>query len=96
MTAQQLVQLLQRQTQLLLEKQGLSEEVERLRSQVQRAHTPRAGRGHLGRFALQCTRRGLHFNWQLISQEGGPEDWLGHSLDPGKGGYSVGLSSRGS
>ncbi|XP_045715901.1 serologically defined colon cancer antigen 8 isoform X1 [Phyllostomus hastatus] len=33
-TAQQLVQLLQRQTQLLLERQTLSEEVERLRSQL--------------------------------------------------------------
>ncbi|KAF6073668.1 SHH signaling and ciliogenesis regulator SDCCAG8 [Phyllostomus discolor] len=33
-TAQQLVQLLQRQTQLLLERQTLSEEVEQLRSQL--------------------------------------------------------------
>lgn len=40
-TAQQLVQLLNKQNQLLLDRQNLSEEVDRLRAQVRRGGTQR-------------------------------------------------------
>ncbi|XP_063449616.1 serologically defined colon cancer antigen 8 isoform X1 [Pan paniscus] len=85
-TAQQLVQLLSKQNQLLLERQSLSEEVDRLRTQVL-CRTRRRWESLGGRLQvdLLCTSTGRlsHGSHRLaVSWEGGPEDCAGHSAGP--------------
>lgn len=66
-TAQQLVQLLNKQNQLLLERQSLSEEVGHLRSQVpcMAPHPPRTHWGARGLFSLSFFKIFI-FNGRII------------------------------
>uniref|UniRef100_A0A8C6GP83 Serologically defined colon cancer antigen 8 n=1 Tax=Mus spicilegus TaxID=10103 RepID=A0A8C6GP83_MUSSI len=83
-TAQQLVQLLNKQNQLLLERQNLSEEVDRLRAQVGWEHTQgplwarlRAAVGHVGARKAHYSSRGPRAAWQ---HRFSPSPFLGCSV----------------
>lgn len=83
-TAQQLVQLLNKQNQLLLERQNLSEEVARLRAQVGWEHTQgplwarlRAAVGRVGARKAHYSSRGPRAAWQ---HKFSPSPFLGCSV----------------